>query len=162
MRAIIEEEDSNSLTVDEENVTWYKTNDMVQYNEDGWYTFIDRVDDVLNLNSGNLVNPNEIRTILEKYNLDNSIIFNTNGREDDPTLDRIILCIEYNGEAEDIEMIKRLLEAEFIANLKKYEIPSEIIVFSQLPINMNGKFLKNETKNMYFNNEYTKKLVLSK
>ncbi len=162
MRAIIEEEDSNSLTVDEENVTWYKTNDMVQYNEDGWYTFIDRVDDVLNLNSGNLVNPNEIRTILEKYNLDNSIIFNTNGREDDPTLDRIILCIEYNGEAEDIEMIKRLLEAEFITNLKKYEIPSEIIVFSQLPINLNGKFLKNQTKEMYFNNEYTKKLVLSK
>ena len=162
MRGILNDPNPEYLITDDENVTWYKTNDLVSYDEKGWYKFIDRIDDVLNLSSGNLVNPNEIREVLEKYNIDNSIIFNTNGHKKDKGQDRVVLCIEYTGDDEDVELLKNLLEKEFALHLKSYEIPSEIVVFSQFPMNLNGKFLKNETKEKYFDNDYKLKMVLKK
>ncbi|MDD2505322.1 MAG: class I adenylate-forming enzyme family protein, partial [Bacilli bacterium] len=162
MRAVLNEPNSPVLSVDDEGVTWYKTSDIVTYDENGWYRFVERNDDVLNLDSGNLVNPSEIKNVLEKYNIENSIIFNTNGHEKSQGKDRVILCIEYAGDNHDIELLKEVLEKEFALHLKSYEIPSEVIVFSQLPINLNGKFLKKETMKNYFNDDYKLKLVLKK
>lgn len=158
MKGILNNPNHPSLSTDEENVTWYKTNDIMSYNEDGWYKFIDRADDILNLNSGNLVNPSEIRNVLEKYSIDNSIIFNTNGYTEG--VDRIIVCIEYVGDKADLDALKVTLQKAFALHLKKYEIPSEIIIFNKLPMNLNGKFLKLETKDKYFKNDYVQKLVL--
>ncbi|MDD4187323.1 MAG: class I adenylate-forming enzyme family protein [Bacilli bacterium] len=162
MREILNEPNHLSLSTDEEGVTWYKTNDLVLYDETGWYKFLDRCDDILNLNNANLVNPNEIKDVLEKHNINNSIIFNTNGDKRAEGQDRIILCIEYVGDKEDITLLKSVLEKDFAENLKKYEIPSEIIVFDKLPMNLNGKTLKNETKEKYYNKEYKFNLELKR
>ncbi len=157
MKGILNNPNPDCLVKDNDGVVWYKTNDIVSFDEDGWYKFVDREDDVINLNSGNLVNPNEIRTILTKYSIDEAVIFNTNGHEQDMGRDRIIVCIEYAGDSEDIELLKEVLEKDFEANLKSYEIPAEIVVFDKFPFNLNGKVVKNDIKKIYFNNGYDDK-----
>ena len=57
MKGLLGNPNPDCLITDEDGVIWYKTNDLVSYDENGWYTFIDRCDDIINLDSGNLVNP---------------------------------------------------------------------------------------------------------
>lgn len=162
MKGLLGNPNPDCLITDEDGVIWYKTNDLVSYDENGWYTFIDRCDDIINLDSGNLVNPSKIEDILDKRGLETYVIFQTNNHPKNQGADRIIVAIEYAGDLEDIKLLQEVLEKDFADNLNKYEIPAEITVMDRLPINGNGKYKKRETIDKYFDGEFRLNLVLNR
>ena len=160
MKRIIGKENPDCLYKDEEGVIWNKTNDLATKDEDGFFTFVDRKDDVLNRKSGNLVNPNEIRRVLSQFGIEESqcIIFLV---DIDDEHDKIVTCIEYNADDEIVKLlVKESIKKALKLYLKPYELPDEIVILSSIPRNNNGKALKNEVKEAYEDNDYRLRLTL--
>ncbi len=158
MRDSLNNKEDNGLFVENGRV-WYHTNDLVYRDETGFYFHLDRIDDIINLSNGNLVNPFHIRQILEEFGIENTEIFKATNLETEA--DKIVACFEYHAEKEQIEdLLKRIKDRFKTSGLKSYEIPTEIVILRKAPVNLNGKIEKNGVKTAYENNDYVMKLKI--
>ena len=80
--------------------------------------------------------------------------------DEENNYDKIIVCVEYNGDDEIITLLKDSMMKAFQMYLKSYEIPSEIIVIDTMPRNLNGKPLRNNVRKTYDKGEYRLKLKM--
>jgi|GEM_PF-4865004 len=158
LKGILGDSNPDCLITDDDGVVWYKTSDLLKFDEDGWYYFVDRADDVLNMNNANLVNPHDIRQVFQKLGIEDAVIFKavneTSGYE------KIVAVVEYKADKEMADYLKWTLKKAFDLYLKDYEIPDEIVVLPTLPLSLNGKPLRNDVRKLYDTGEYQYKMEM--
>lgn len=155
MRGTINNQTNNGLFT-ENGRTWFRTNDLVYRDADGFYWYIDRIDDIINLSNGNLVNPFYIREIFEEFGVENVVIFKkTDGKTEE---DKIVACFESTTGEEQAAILVERIKARFKnSNLKSYEVPSEIVILDRIPMSLNGKVEAKNVREKYEGEQYVMK-----
>ncbi|MDR2713460.1 MAG: acyl--CoA ligase [Clostridiales bacterium] len=158
LKGLLNDPDPECITVDANGIRWYKSRDLAYFDEEHFFFFVDRIDDVLSMNDGNLVNPLEIRNVLAQNGIEEPVIFRKTDAENE--YDRIVVCIESSRGDEELEELRLALQKSFAAGLRGYEIPSEVVVLNNYPLSLAGKPLKKVISDLYDSGNYQKKLLI--
>ena len=126
---------------------WYYTGDLATLNEDGYYSIVGRKKDMIT-RGGYKIYPSEVEEVLYRHPsvLDVAIVGVPN-----PVLgenSRAFIKLKNNC-YESEESLKNYLTDKII----KYKIPDDIVFLDELPMNPNGKILKNKLREMAIKQE---------
>ena len=122
---------------------YYRTGDLVQRDEDGYYYFIGRVDDQVKINGYriNLIEvENAVRNLVPGCNV--AVV----AREKLPGLKRLYVFLE--GFTGELEQIKQKLMQQLPGQM----VPDEVFSVSRFPFTTSGKIDKKKLSNDYFFN----------
>lgn len=158
LKGLLNDPDPPCIVYDANGVRWYKSGDLAYFDEEHFFFFVDRKDDVLNMNDGNLVNPLEIRNVLAQYGFEEPVIFRKTDAENE--YDRIVVCLESSMGDEELKELRLALQKSFAAGLRGYEIPSEVVILNNYPLSLAGKPLKKAITELYDSGNYQKKLLI--
>lgn len=124
--------------VGEDNKRYYKTGDLAHMGEDGMIYYDGRIDNQIKIR-GMRINPDEIEAVLNMHIKDT---------------ENIIMCINdrlidfYCGNIKE-ESIKE----EALKLLSYYQIPSEYVNISSIPVGRHGKIDRRRLRQIYFDNQ---------
>lgn len=125
---------------------YYFSGDVGQRDEDGYYWFLGRSDDVINT-TGHLVSPFEVESsLLEIEEVAESGVI---GAPDEILFEKVVAYVVLRKSAEwsaDLELKLRLHVTNRIASIAA---PQEIIVVDSLPKNKSGKIMRRVLKAKY-------------
>jgi len=126
---------------------WHRTGDLAKKDEDGYYWYESRIDDVI-LTSGYRVGPTEVEDVL----LDHPKVEQVGviGVPDERRNEIIKAFVEPVSEvtADEYDTVKTELENLVQERLAKYEYPREIEFMDDLPKSVTGKILRTELYEM--------------
>ena len=114
-------------------------NDIVYFDEDGYYYFVSRVGDIIDVN-GHKVLPSEIEAVAMKYLdvVDCACVAKETDLGETP-----MLYIQVENENDfDINELKKHLKRR----LEKYKVPSEIEIIKKIPRTSTGKLMRKSLK----------------
>ena len=159
MTRTIREEKPASLYEDVDGIKWYKTGDLAHFDSEYFVKDIHRMNDVINMNNANLVNPIRISQVLENFGVEESLIFKVSDEND---IDKLVVCIQHEAQdSQDLEIMRKAYQKAFeTSSLRGYEIPSEIILARELPRTTNTKPIKSEAEKMYAAGKLTRSLKI--
>ena len=125
---------------------YYYSGDLAYRDEDGYYWFVGRNDDVINT-AGHLISPFEIESaLLEIPEVAESAVI---GAPDDILFEKVVAFIRLKAAylwEEDLEMKIRL----FLSNrLSSIATPQDMIVVKEIPKNKSGKIMRRVLKAQY-------------
>jgi acetyl-CoA synthetase len=125
---------------------WYYTGDTAYQDEDGYFWFVGRSDDVINT-SGHLISPFEVEsTLLE---LDEVAESGVVGVPDEMLYQKVVAYVRLSDTYffdEKLEMKMKL----YVSNrLSTFASPQEIITVAEIPKNKSGKIMRRVLKNKY-------------
>ena len=125
---------------------YYFTGDVAQQDEDGYFWFLGRSDDVINT-TGHLVSPFEVESsLLEIEEVAESGVI---GAPDDLLFEKVVAFIVLKKQyqwSKELELKLRLHVTNRIASIAA---PQEIIVVDSLPKNKSGKIMRRMLKAQY-------------
>lgn len=115
---------------------WLLTGDLGTYNDDGFFTFNSRKDDVI-ISSGYRIGPEEIEETLTTHNavVDSGVIGIPDEERGEIPKAFIVLADKYN----ESESLKAELQSYVKSRLASYEYPREIEFIKELPKTITGK-----------------------
>ncbi|MGD0710303.1 MAG: AMP-binding protein [Bacteroidales bacterium] len=125
---------------------YYYSGDLAYRDEDGYYWFVGRNDDVINT-AGHLISPFEIESaLLEIPEIAESGVI---GAPDDILFEKVVAFIRLKGQfswSDDLEMNIRLRLANKLSSIAT---PQEIKVIKEIPKNKSGKIMRRVLKAWY-------------
>lgn len=119
---------------------WYITGDLAKKDKDGYYWFVSREDDIINV-AGHLVNPIEIENNLKDEEfIDNVIATSISDSTMGQRVKLVIVLKDNYQERFELELkIKKLIRDK----LSHYEVPKEINFVDKLETTQSGKIIRN-------------------
>lgn len=125
---------------------WYDTNDLAYVDEDGYYWFVGRGDDVINT-SGHLVGPFEVEsTLLELAEIVEAAVI---GAPDPMLFEKVVTFIVLKKGAEWNRKLEIAIRIHITNKLGPIAVPADYIVMDDLPKNQSGKILRRVLKANY-------------
>ncbi|MCK9506862.1 MAG: acyl--CoA ligase [Pigmentiphaga sp.] len=112
---------------------WFDTGDVLRKDQDGWYYFVGRSDDMF-VCSGNNVYPGEVELMLERHpDIDQAIVV--------PVSDEIKHRIPYSFivKRKDSLLTEEDVQAYALKNAPPFQYPRKVIFTESLPLNGVGK-----------------------
>jgi len=125
-------------TADSKVGEWHLTGDLGRYDEDGFYYFESRKDDVI-ITSGYRVGPDEVEeAILEQPAAENVGVIGVPD-EEGPRGELIKAFVKLTDDAEPSEDLKTDIQEMVRETLAEYEYPRELEFVDDLPMTVSGK-----------------------
>jgi acyl-coenzyme A synthetase/AMP-(fatty) acid ligase len=125
---------------------WFCGGDLGQLDEDGYFWFKGRADDLMNA-QGYRVSPVEIEQIMVQYkNVSEAAVAEIHVRED------LSIIVGFIVVAEDCHVSDNDLIAYLNQNLADYKCPKKIIIVKILPRSANGKLLRKQLGSLFKQN----------
>jgi acetyl-CoA synthetase len=118
---------------------WYLTGDLAKRDEDGYYWFVGRADDVIKT-SGHLIGPFEVESILLEHKAvaEAGVI----GKPDPIALEVVKAFVSLKDGYEPTELLRRELLGFARARLGAVVAPKEIAFLPSLPKTRSGKIMR--------------------
>ena len=122
---------------------WFKTGDLGNIDEDGYYYLTDRIKHII-ISGGENISPKEVEVIINQVDgvAESSVV----GIEDEKWGEKVVAAVVKKPDA-------KVSEAEIQAYCKKllhnWKCPKEIAFVEELPRNTMGKVLKEEVKDFF-------------
>jgi len=122
---------------------WFKTGDLGNIDEDGYYYLTDRIKHII-ISGGENISPKEVEVIINQVDgvADSSVV----GIDDEKWGEKVVAAVVKKPDA-------NVSEAEIQAYCKKllhnWKCPKEIAFVEELPRNTMGKVLKEEVKEFF-------------
>ncbi|KAH7403086.1 hypothetical protein BKA64DRAFT_440923 [Cadophora sp. MPI-SDFR-AT-0126] len=127
---------------------WYLTGDRATRDEDGYYWFVGRADDVIN-SAGYRIGPFEVESTLKLHPgvAESAVVSSPDESRGEVVKAFVVLTSEYKGSKDDDEIIKELQEI-CKENAAPYKYPRKIQLVEPdfLPKTISGKIKRNELK----------------
>lgn len=125
---------------------WYYTGDMAWRDEEGYYWFLGRSDDVINT-SGHLVSPFEVESVLlELPEVSESGVI---GAPDDLLFERVVAFVSFHGGIEFNPELELKIRLHIANRLSSIAIPQQVIPVETVPKNKSGKIMRRVLKARY-------------
>ncbi len=118
---------------------WYITGDLAKKDNDGYYWFISREDDIINV-AGHLVNPIEIENVLKKNKIIDNVI--ATSIKDSTMGQRVKLVIVLNENNDDDFQTKLKIKKIIRKKLSHYEVPKQIDFVESIETTKSGKIIR--------------------
>ncbi len=124
---------------------WYCTNDSFTFDEDGWYEYQGRADDMLKI-SGQWVSPTEIEDhVLRHDKVSEAAVV---GVANEDGLIRLVMFMVTPEAEEAREALEKEVQDSLIADLSIYKCPRRIIYVDQMPTTATGKLQRHALRDM--------------
>jgi len=124
---------------------WYCTNDMFTFDEDGWYEYQGRADDMLKI-SGQWVSPTEIEDhVLKNKKVVQAAVV---GVANEDGLVRLALFMVAPEVGDAKEAFEKELTDSLTENLAVYKCPRRMIFLDEMPLTATGKLQRFELRKM--------------
>lgn len=124
---------------------WHLTGDLGRYDEDGFYSFESRKDDVI-ITSGYRVGPDEVEeAILEHSSVENVGVIGVLD-EEGPRGELIKAFVKLTADAEPTEELATDIQEMVRETLAKWEYPRELEFVDDLPMTVSGKIQRNKLR----------------
>ncbi len=119
---------------------YYITGDLVRKDQEGYYWYVSREDDVLNV-SGHLISPITIESAMNEISgvIDSMVM----GKEDNQ-IGQIIVAYVVVDDGVDFKKLKRKIKSEIRNKLAFYMVPEVINVVDTIPKTHSGKIIRRE------------------
>jgi len=125
---------------------WYYTGDMAWFDEDGYYWFLGRSDDVINT-SGHLISPFEVESaLLELPEVAESGVI---GAPDELFFEKVIAFVNFRCGIEFTPELDLKIRLHIANRLSSVAIPQEVIPVEAIPKNKSGKIMRRVLKARY-------------
>lgn len=118
---------------------WYLTGDLARMDDDGYFWFISRDDDVINT-AGHLVSPFEVESILIEHPVVSECA--AIGIPDNMLGEKIKAFIVLNQEIEAVGQLKLTLRSRVRNRVSPFAVPQEIEVVDSIPRTKSGKLMR--------------------
>ncbi|MEV8016023.1 acyl-CoA synthetase [Streptomyces sp. NPDC086554] len=120
---------------------WFHSGDLVVRDEEGYFTVVDRVKDVIN-SGGVLVASRQVEDALYTHErvAETAVI----GLPDERWIEAVTAVVVRNGEVTEDELIAHARE-----KLAHFKAPKRILFVDELPRNASGKILKRELRDRF-------------
>lgn len=122
---------------------WFKTGDLGNIDEDGYYYLTDRIKHII-ISGGENISPKEVEAVINQVQgvVESSVV----GVQDEKWGEKIVAAVvkklESNVSTDDIQTSCK-------KHLHDWKCPKEIVFVKELPRNTMGKVLKEEVKNLF-------------
>jgi len=124
---------------------WYCTNDMFTFDEDGWYEYQGRADDMLKI-SGQWVSPTEIEDhVLKNKKVTQAAVV---GVPNEDGLVRLALFMVAPDVGDAKEAFEKELTDSLIENLAVYKCPRRMFFLDEMPLTATGKLQRFELRKL--------------
>lgn len=125
---------------------WYYTGDMAWRDEEGYYWFLGRSDDVINT-SGHLVSPFEVESaLLEMPEVAESGVI---GVPDDLLYEKVVAFVNFCQGIEFTPELELKIRLHIANRLSSVAIPQEVFAVEAVPKNKSGKIMRRVLKARY-------------
>jgi len=125
---------------------WYYTGDMAWRDNDGYYWFLGRSDDVINT-SGHLVSPFEVESaLLELPEIAESGVI---GAPDDLLFEKVVAFVNFHPGTEFTPELELKIRLHIANRLSSVAIPQEVVPVETVPKNKSGKIMRRVLKARY-------------
>jgi acetyl-CoA synthetase len=129
---------------------WYMTGDMAWRDEDGYYWFLGRSDDVINT-SGHLVSPFEVESaLLELPEVAESGVI---AAPDELLFEKVVAFVQLHAGFEYTPELELKMRIHVANRLSSVATPQEIFQVEALPKNKSGKIMRRVLKARYLGEE---------
>lgn len=120
---------------------YYITGDLVRKDQEGYYWYVSREDDVLNV-SGHLISPITIESAMNEISgvIDSMVM----GGKEDNQIGQIIVAYVVVDDGVDFKKLKRKIKSEIRNKLAFYMVPEVINVVDTIPKTHSGKIIRRE------------------
>lgn len=131
------------VTADSFEKGWFKTGDLGNVDDDGYYYLTDRLKHII-ISGGENISPKEVEEVINKLEdvVDSSVV----GIEDEKWGEKVVAAVvtkpDSKLEAGDIQNFCR-------EHIHKWKCPKDIVFIKELPKNTMGKVLKGEIKKLF-------------
>jgi acetyl-CoA synthetase len=122
---------------------WHLTGDLAKEDEDGYYWYKSRADDIIST-SGYRVGPGEVEDMILEHNSVQQV--GVIGVPDDHRGEIIKAFIQPTPDVDGSTALKEDIQDHVSERLAKYEYPREIEFRSELPTTVTGKIQRNELR----------------
>jgi malonyl-CoA/methylmalonyl-CoA synthetase len=122
---------------------WFKTGDLGNVDEDGYYYLTDRIKHII-ISGGENISPKEVEAVINQVEgvLESSVV----GAADEKWGEKVVAAVVKKAEtAVAIEDIKKQCKK----HLHDWKCPKEVVFVKELPRNTMGKVLKEEVKHLF-------------
>lgn len=108
---------------------WFKTGDLVEEKEDGYYRIVGRKSEIINV-GGEKVLPGEVENvILELDYIQDCVVF----AKESPIVGQVVAArVVLTSDFQEIDNVKRLIRAYCREKLERYKVPAVVIVADSL------------------------------
>ena len=125
---------------------WYHTGDMAWRDQDGYYWFVGRSDDVINT-SGHLVSPFEVESaLLELPEIAESGVI---GAPDDLLFEKVVAFVHFHPGIEFTPELELKIRLHIANRLSSVAIPQDVVPVEMVPKNKSGKIMRRVLKARY-------------
>lgn len=129
---------------------WYFTGDTAACDDDGYYWFIGRSDDVINT-AGHLVSPFEVESaLLEIPEVAESGVI---GAPDDLLFEKVVAFVSLHKEYEYTKELELKIRLHVANRVSSIATPQEIVPVAALPKNKSGKIMRRVLKAGYMGDD---------
>lgn len=125
---------------------WYDTGDQARMDQDGYFWFVGRNDDVINT-SGHLVGPFEVESSLMQ--IDEIVDVAVFGAPDEMLYEKIVANIVLKEGCEWSKSLEVKCRIRVSTRVSPVAVPSEFIVTDQIPKNRSGKIMRRVMRARY-------------
>ncbi|WP_110589412.1 long-chain-fatty-acid--CoA ligase [Microbacterium suaedae] len=118
---------------------WFRTGDIVEMDEDGFFTVVDRIKELI-ITGGFNVAPTEVEIALRQHaSIHEAAVVGLPGKNGEDVVAAVVLDEATEIDEEEVrEFVKRILTP--------YKAPRRIVVVDELPTSMIGKVLRRQVK----------------
>ena len=125
---------------------WYHTGDVAWRDQDGYYWFVGRSDDVINT-SGHLVSPFEVESaLLELPEIAESGVI---GAPDDLLFEKVVAFVHFHPGIEFNPELELKIRLHIANRLSSVAIPQDVVPVEMVPKNKSGKIMRRVLKARY-------------
>lgn len=118
--------------------SWFKTGDLVEFDDEMKFKFINRKSEMINV-GGYKVNPNEVEEVINEVNsVKDVVVF---GRKNS-LLGNIIVANVVKQDSEDDFKLKKMIKQTVRIKLQEYKVPHKINFVDSLSLTRTGKIKK--------------------
>jgi acetyl-CoA synthetase len=125
---------------------WYYTGDMAWRDDDGYYWFLGRSDDVINT-SGHLISPFEVESaLLELPEVAESGVI---GAPDELLFEKVVAFVNFHPGIDWSPELELKIRLHIANRLSSVAIPQEVVPVDSVPKNKSGKIMRRVLKARY-------------
>ena len=131
------EEETQKAFIEIDGITYFRTGDIVRFDEDGYYFLVDRKKRMINV-SGFKVWPTEVESILYHHpQIQQACVIGIPHERTGEQVKAFVIPVETEKETINIEEIIAWAKEKMAA----YKVPREVVVVKELPVTASGKIL---------------------
>jgi acetyl-CoA synthetase len=125
---------------------FYDTGDLAKVDQDGYFWFLGRNDDVINT-SGHLVGPFEVESSL--LEMDEIVDVAVIGAPDDMLFEKIVAFVKLKNDLPWSKSLEVKCRIHISKQVSPIAVPSEFVVVDKIPKNRSGKIMRRVLKAKY-------------